>query len=287
MARIRSVTPGICTSETMASLSAEVERTFVRLWTHLDDEGRCVDHPKLIKAALFPLHDEVTAAVVDAHLAELEQAGCLVRHESAGQRYLAVPSWGQHQHPQKARPSTIPPPPEGPLPDESDTTTRPLPDEYGPVVGVGEGDGEGVGEVTPSPPSASLALVPASASSPAVTASTNGNGRYPAAFEAWWARYPRKVGKGDAHRAWRKACKRAGSELLDHAVEAHVAAWEANGDDPRFIPHPSTWLNGERYFDPPPSITGPRPRAGPSSRSERNMANIEASVARMANGSAS
>ena len=78
MARIRSVKPELCTSETMAEVSAEAERTFVRLWTHCDDEGRCKDNPKLLKAALFPLHDDCTSPVGEMRKL-CESVGFIVR----------------------------------------------------------------------------------------------------------------------------------------------------------------------------------------------------------------
>lgn len=168
MARIRSVKPELCTSETMAHLPAEVERTFVRLWTHMDDEGRCKDDPRLIKAALFPLHDDVTAADVDGHLWALASGDdpCILRYEVAGKRYIACPSWGAHQHPQKPRTSTIPSPDNDdahPVPKPSRTPPVAVAYAYGPVVegsGVGGGSVEGVEMETdsnnvseiPSPP---------------------------------------------------------------------------------------------------------------------------------------
>lgn len=145
MARIRSVKPEICESETMARLSAEVERTFVRLWTHCDDHGRAKDHPGLIKAALFPLHDDVTPDVVDSHLAALAAEGLIVRYTVGGKRWLACPSWAEHQHPQKPRPSKVPDPSEAdpiPVPEVSRTPTVAVPDESGPVVVVGVVGGE-------------------------------------------------------------------------------------------------------------------------------------------------
>lgn len=148
MARIRSVKPELCESETMAALPAEVERTFVRLWTHCDDEGRCKDNPKLIKAAIFPLHDDVTPADVDAHLSVLAAAGCVVRYEVDGVRCLAVPSWKTHQHPQKPRKSVLPEPPDNPptppVPDGSRTAPVDVADESGPVVEGSVGGGVGV-----------------------------------------------------------------------------------------------------------------------------------------------
>ena len=137
MARIRSVKPEICESETIARLSAEVERTFVRLWTHLDDHGRAKDNPHLIVAALFPLLAEVTVEVVDQHLDVLAGEGLIVRYVVDGTRYLACPSWAEHQHPQKPRPSKIPPPSDG-VPYVSRTTTDHVTEPYGPVVVVGE-----------------------------------------------------------------------------------------------------------------------------------------------------
>ena len=141
MARIRSVKPELCSSETMAGVSAEVERTFVRLWTHCDDEGRAKDHPKLLKAQLFPLHDDVTAADVDRHLDDLVRAGCIVRYRVDGERFLCIPSWANHQRPQKPQTSKIPSvetADEVVEPTDSDTSTRPIPEGYGPVV---EGSG--------------------------------------------------------------------------------------------------------------------------------------------------
>ena len=134
MPRIRSIHPDICISSTMAVLSAHLERTFTRLWTHCDDEGRCKDNPRLIKAAIYPLHDEQTFEVVDAELSQLELAGLLYRYkdEEEGQAYIQIRSWDQYQKPQKPTPSKHPAPIG--LPEQS----RIFPEEYA----VGEGEGE-------------------------------------------------------------------------------------------------------------------------------------------------
>lgn len=133
MARIRSVHPKICESDDMVGVPAEVERTFVRLWTHCDDEGRCKDNPLLIKAAIYPVLVEMTAELVDVHLRDLSRRGLVVRYEVDGQRYLAIPSWPKYQKPQKPRPSEFPPPESGVpvgLPDESRSDTGSVEDEY-------------------------------------------------------------------------------------------------------------------------------------------------------------
>lgn len=65
-------------------------------------------------------------------------------------------------------------------------------------------------------------------------------------FEAFWAQYPRKAGKGQARRAWGKLglCDRA---LALAAVPRFALV--SRGVDAKFIKHPSTWLNGECWLD--------------------------------------
>lgn len=135
----------------MARLSAELERTFVRLLIHCDDEGRCLDNPKLIKAAIYPLHDSMTAARVDRDLAGLLEVGLILRYSAGGQRVLAVTSWSEFQHPQRATPSKLPAPDAaGVLHEPSASVPRALHAGVGEGVGEGEGEGEGVGTVDKS-----------------------------------------------------------------------------------------------------------------------------------------
>lgn len=67
-------------------------------------------------------------------------------------------------------------------------------------------------------------------------------------FEAFWSVYPRRVGKGDARRAFLKALRSVSYQTIIDAVLAQLPA-NLKRDDPRFIPHPATWLNGERWCD--------------------------------------
>jgi len=73
-----------------------------------------------------------------------------------------------------------------------------------------------------------------------------------AAFEAFWKVYPKRVGKGRAQSAWNKAIREASPDVIVEAVRQ--AQWDAN---PKFIPHPATWLNDKRWLDekPPPRLT--------------------------------
>lgn len=92
----------------MAVLPAEVERTYVRLWTHCDDQGRCVDNPKLVKAAIYPLHDDMTVELVDEHLDLLVANRHLIGYAIEGRAYLQVREWGKYQHPQRPNKARLP-----------------------------------------------------------------------------------------------------------------------------------------------------------------------------------
>lgn len=89
---------------------------------------------------------------------------------------------------------------------------------------------------------------------PAARASPNG-------FDEFWQAYPRKVAKGTARTAWTKALKRGADPTAVTAAAARQAAlWRAGHTEVRFIPHPATWLNGERYDDE----TDPAPASQPT-----------------------
>ena len=66
-------------------------------------------------------------------------------------------------------------------------------------------------------------------------------------FERWWKVYPRKVGKYKAAPLFAKVCNRMNfDELMDATIRF---AQSMDGQEKRFIPHPTTWLNQERWND--------------------------------------
>jgi hypothetical protein len=77
-------------------------------------------------------------------------------------------------------------------------------------------------------------------------------------FEPFWARYPRKVNRASAVKAWQKLSPES-RQTATTAIEAHAAKWRADRTEEKFIPHASTWLNQQRYMDPtePPKRKGP------------------------------
>jgi hypothetical protein len=71
------------------------------------------------------------------------------------------------------------------------------------------------------------------------------------AFEEFWKRYPRKVGKLAAKRKW--DALNPGPIVIAQIMD--TLAWQIEEwTDPRFIPHPATWLFQGRYLDERPAV---------------------------------
>ena len=69
-------------------------------------------------------------------------------------------------------------------------------------------------------------------------------------FETFWEAYPKKSAKKDAQKAWRRL--KPNQKLLDEIMLALENAKKSKAwQEPKYIPHPATWLNGERYKDEP------------------------------------
>lgn len=112
MARIRTIKPDFFTSLTIADLTHEARLTFIGLWTHVDDEGRCVDDARLVKAAVWPL-DERTAKDVDVDLWQISDAGLVLRYTVGAKKFIAVTGWKEHQRINRPTPSKFPSPEKG------------------------------------------------------------------------------------------------------------------------------------------------------------------------------
>lgn len=65
-------------------------------------------------------------------------------------------------------------------------------------------------------------------------------------FELFWQMYPRRVAKIAALKAWNKLTM-FDRDAAMAALPAHLEAWIDRDMDK--VPHPATWLNGQRWLD--------------------------------------
>lgn len=68
-------------------------------------------------------------------------------------------------------------------------------------------------------------------------------------FDRFWKVYPNKKGKGVARTAFQKAKAKVSVDVMISAVENQKRSRQWTDDGGKYIPHPATWLNQERWDD--------------------------------------
>jgi hypothetical protein len=68
-------------------------------------------------------------------------------------------------------------------------------------------------------------------------------------FEEFWGIYPRRVAKGAAQRAWKKALRRAEVEDILKGAFAYRNDPHRLSRALEYTAHPATWLNADRWLD--------------------------------------
>lgn len=83
--------------------------------------------------------------------------------------------------------------------------------------------------------------------------------------QQFWPAYPRRVGKGQALKAFRAARKQIDLETIMAGARRYAASRQ--GENPEFTKHASTWLNGQCWLDEAdPKFTAHRNEPPPKPR---------------------
>ena len=232
----RILKDSICTSDNVDDLTAFQETFFYRLIVNCDDYGRMDARAKILAARLFPLKSLKEEQVKDA-LRALAAADLILIYEVDGRPYLQMKTWERHQQVRAAK-SKYPSPDEGickqmeadgsnckqMISDDSKCPRNPIQSES---------------ESNPNPKRTARAREEAER------------------FDRFWMAYPRKENKQKALAAFVKLHPdEATLAAMLAAIERQKASDQWQEDGGRFIPHPTTWLNGKRWEDETPKATG-------------------------------
>lgn len=243
---MRIIKPAFFRDLDMAALPIPTRLTYIGLWTYVDDYGNGIDDARLVKAEVWPLDDSYTSKKVQNDLDRLVAAGRIVRYETGGKRYLSVPKWKEHQKISHPSPSTVPQPqrdsgeiPESfrSEPEKPPDISEPLPNDSGPRVTREELElGKGNMEL-------------GSGKRETCEASDDAE-----SFRTFWEIWRRKIDKADAEKAWRKIDRTEHDAVIEGARRWDTY-WHKSNTEQKFIPHPATWLNKQRWTSNPPAVT--------------------------------
>lgn len=231
MPRIRNIKPDFFTSEKVTSLPFRARLTWIGLWTYCDDEGRCRDNARLIKAAVYPL-DDLSDEDIQNDLDSLLEVELIRRYSYDGKGYLYIPGWEEHQYVSKPTPSKLPdpPPPGREIPGDSGES----PDTPGDPRETPVGNGNGSDKKTRP----QLTLLSDSKPDPLER------------FPEFYAAYPRRVSRRAAEKAWLAAIKRKVSpqHMIDAAVR-HADLVRRERTALKYVKYPASWINAGSYDD--------------------------------------
>jgi hypothetical protein len=80
-------------------------------------------------------------------------------------------------------------------------------------------------------------------------------------FAAFWAEYPRKVGKEQARKSYERHARQVGHAVIMAGLEAANDEWRRKRTRREYIPHPATWLNRAGWEDEHDDAVGNDDRA--------------------------
>ena len=232
--RIRTIKPEFYRSADIADLCIEDRLLFIGIWSYVDDNGVGRDEEDLIVIDLFPKdyfrEPAATLARVATGLARLADAGLVVRYVVDGRGYLQVTNWGRHQKIDR---------PNKPRYPRSDADGAELATTLASVAtipswGTEEQRIRGTEEQ-------SLLVIPDGTTERASSTSKS--------FDQWWEHWPKKVRKKQARDAFPAALKLLPLPALIEATDRWVTAFNATGNDRKFIPDPDRWLKHQRWED--------------------------------------
>ena len=107
----RIIKDTIKSSKTVNAMTDFQFRVWLYLITHVDDYGRGIADPELLKGFLFPRLKRIRESDIGKALAELAGMGAIRLYEVDGEFLLCFPNWSSHQRIQ-TKISKFPAPPE-------------------------------------------------------------------------------------------------------------------------------------------------------------------------------
>lgn len=209
---------------------------FIGLWNFCDDSGVHPLKPVSLKALIFP-GDAFDSTSIRRLLDDLSQNDLIALYESGGKEYLQVLGW---DHQRIDKPTRKYPTMESGNPiktvacskkfeESSNSARRPIV-EGSATEGIGDKDQDQDQKLSVKKPK-----------KPAFDQQW---------FDTFWKLYPNKVAKPKAKAEFEKQCKdESAFDRIMAGLKQHVLSELFVKDEGRFIPHPTTWLNQERYND--------------------------------------
>lgn len=236
---------GFKDAEWVQDLELPLVQKAVLIVLALATNDKHADHRTIIGQETIAQRSGASIKSVSRALGDLERAGIIARskrHRANGARSsdeITLNHTYRTESPQGAEP-TRQSAYKADSPNLSDSLSKP--------IGLSDG-GNGINQIDQPVDQPDLMLIEPE-TSVAITDAT---------FDDFWKAWPRSEGRKVAEAAWNRAIKRAPAALiLDRAI---AYATHPHRTARQFVPYASSWLNQDRWEDPPPQAPEGQQRA--------------------------
>jgi hypothetical protein len=252
--------PALWSSDKLFACAAETRCEYAWLYGLADAHGSFeLTNLRVIHGRVSPIRDDLTLEKLSLCVKEFNEHGLLFIWQQDGKRYGHWTNSEGRLPAKSLRDRYVrfaPPVPDkelheylagfsGPNLEQVKTASRCSQDKLLRLSCLGYGDGDGKPSSSETP--VSDGAHPKSSQRKPTSE--------PEGFAEFWRRYPRKVAKAAALKAWRKL-NGVDLKTVLAALDVMKQSAEWQKDEGQFIPHPATWLNGRRWED---ELTVPAP----------------------------
>lgn len=239
MPRSRIIRPDFYRNEHLVLMDPTARLMAAGLVCWADREGRLKDRPLRLKMEMFPA-DNID---VDALLTQMHDCGYITRYQVDGQPYIQIDHWDKHQSPHARENGSCIPPMPGLLPEVQEKAeafnrksgVRPVPGTE--TVKKNKNKKE---KKNKNKEVVQAMMEPGDPPDKETKAIRQ------IGFDRWWSIWPRKIARKKCEAIWHRIKPDADYLIADteNRIKNDLAY-----QDPKYIMHPSTYLNGERHRD--------------------------------------
>lgn len=214
--RNRMIKKEFWTDDKILELPVAARLLFIGMWNFADDSGILKNNIKVLKAQIFPI-DDINHEELLSLLKMMQKLGLILVNDD--RTLIKIKNWDNHQK-----------------------INRPTPSTYEFV----EGSNDMLNDSSLNPHGV---LTPNRKERKGIERNIkNQTTRKDELFDCFYKKYPRKVGKQHALKAFSKLSEKD-KELSVSAIDKHVVEWRKSETLVEHIPHPASWLNGKRWED--------------------------------------
>jgi hypothetical protein len=233
----RILKESICTSENIDNLTPEEEVFFYRLMVNCDDYGRIDARPAILRARCYPLRlEKIKEKDITKWLDALAKQNLIILYQLEEHTYLQITKWKKHQQIRASKSKYPGPDDEGALMISSDINCN---QQISSDINCNQ---QISSDINGNQSKSNVPVIEIEYDNRNRISEQN-------EFELFWKHYPKKVGKMQAFKNWKKLiAKGYTNEQLIQCANNYKALVLKEKRESKFIKHAEGFLNPDKMM---------------------------------------